>query len=354
MRRPWGWLLLLLGGVVVGGGVAWVAAGEEAENEAVANETIARTMFLDGLNKEDWGLLRRYAAPTFVAFDLPPGFPQGVEGLKEDEVRLREAMPDLRFTIQDTIAEDDRVTVRWTACGRHTGTFRPFGGGDPARPTGEIVRWTGTRTFRIVDGKIVATWANIDVFGLLAQVGTIPVDLPRARACPRRSAPLVESEDEDAEQQRRRNKRIARAVFLKGLNAADWELVERLVAPGFVFHDAPPGFPRDLRGLRREEEILRGAIPNMRFTLDDVVAEDDMVAVRWTACGRHEGRLQPLGVRLPQRPPTGKRVRWTGTRVFRFADGKIAETWANIDVFALLAQLGTIAVPIPEPIACPG
>jgi predicted ester cyclase len=192
-RRGWRWAALLLVAFLLGAGAALavVALLDDEEStevdsaEVEANRRIARSLFLDGLNKEDWGLLERYAAPTFVAFDLPPGFPQGVAGLKEDETRLREGIPDLEFTIQDTIAEGDKVTVRWTACGKFTGTFRPFGGAfPPQKGNGRIVRWTGTRTFQIRDGKVLATWANIDVFGLLAQVGALPIEIPPLGPCP--------------------------------------------------------------------------------------------------------------------------------------------------------------------------
>jgi predicted ester cyclase len=191
-RTPWGWLGVCVLAFVLGVAAALLlgAAGDDDEEagDPAAVETnvrIARSLFLDGLNEENWGLLERYAAPTFVAYDLPPGFPQGVAGLREDETRLREAIPDLEFTIQDAIAQDDKVVLRWTACGRFTGTFRPFGGVfPPAKGDGRLVRWTGTRTFQIREGKVMATWANIDVFGLLAQFGAIPVDIPPPDSCP--------------------------------------------------------------------------------------------------------------------------------------------------------------------------
>jgi predicted ester cyclase len=167
-------------------GTGAVGAVRGGDDDVGRNKEIARRLFLEGLNNQNWALLRRYAAPTFVALDLPPGYPQGVAGLKKDELTLRAAMPDLRFTIQYLVGQGDVVAVRWTACGRFTRTFRPFGS-RPLKPNGKTIRWTGSRWFNIVDGKVVSSWANIDIFALLAQTGGLPVKIPEQQ-CPRQGA----------------------------------------------------------------------------------------------------------------------------------------------------------------------
>jgi predicted ester cyclase len=177
-------LALVVAAVVTGasyGGTALSGGDDTAQK----NKEIARRLFLDGLNKQDWALLYRYATPTFVALDLPPGYPQGVAGLKKDEETLRQAMPDLRFTIQYLLGQGDVVAVRWTACGKFTRTFRPYGF-HPLKPNGKTIRWSGSRWFRIVNGKVLASWANIDIFSLLAQTGGLPVKIPET-ACPKQA-----------------------------------------------------------------------------------------------------------------------------------------------------------------------
>jgi steroid delta-isomerase-like uncharacterized protein len=78
---------------------------------------------------------------------------------------------------------------------------------------------------------------------------------------------------------------------------------------------------------------LRAAFPDMQFTLQDVVASDDRVAVRWTMEATHRGPL--VGI-----PATGKRVEQRANVIYRFEDGKIAEGWALVDQVGMLRQLG--------------
>jgi steroid delta-isomerase-like uncharacterized protein len=78
---------------------------------------------------------------------------------------LRTSFPDLTITIEDLIAEGDKVVTRLTARGTHQGTFRGIA------PTGRVVSWTGIRIFRIAEGKIVEHWANWDDLSLLQQLG---------------------------------------------------------------------------------------------------------------------------------------------------------------------------------------
>ncbi len=78
------------------------------------------------------------------------------------------AFPDIQFTIDEMIAEGDKVVVRWTATGTHRGEFA----GIP--PTNESIVITATVGERIRDGKVVEHWANRDDLGLLQQLGVVP------------------------------------------------------------------------------------------------------------------------------------------------------------------------------------
>ncbi len=99
----------------------------------------------------------------------PPGEEiHGREGIEQFYGALRAAFPDLRITIEDQVAEGDRVVTRWTARGTHTGAFQ----GIP--PTGKQGRMTGIDIDRIADGKVVECWVNSDDLGLLQQLGVIP------------------------------------------------------------------------------------------------------------------------------------------------------------------------------------
>jgi predicted ester cyclase len=76
-------------------------------------------------------------------------------------------------------------------------------------------------------------------------------------------------------------------------------------------------------------------MPDFHVTMEDMIAEGDNVAGRWTASGTHEAEL--VGI-----PPTGKQATWTGMTIYRFAGGKIVEAWWSRHMLSLLMQLGVV------------
>lgn len=109
-----------------------------------------------------------YVDPNFVDHNALPGQKPGVEGLKDAYRMFSSAFSDLWYTFEDLIAEGDKVTGRGTIQGKHTGNFM----GIPA--TNKVVHWTGTRTFRVADGKVTDGWIDLDLFGLMMQLGAMP------------------------------------------------------------------------------------------------------------------------------------------------------------------------------------
>jgi predicted ester cyclase len=90
---------------------------------------------------------------------------------------LYATLPDWRWTLEDLVAEDDRVVARPTARGTHLGSEIPFLRG--IAPTGKAVAWSHHHSFRLVNGKIAEQWANRDDRGFLRQV--TPSDAWRSR-----------------------------------------------------------------------------------------------------------------------------------------------------------------------------
>ncbi len=89
--------------------------------------------------------------------------------LKQNAASLRAAFPDLHFTIEDTLAIDDKVVIRATVCCTHTGVTY---WGKPA--TGKQATWGGIDITRIADGKIVELWAQYNYLSLLQQLDIVP------------------------------------------------------------------------------------------------------------------------------------------------------------------------------------
>jgi steroid delta-isomerase-like uncharacterized protein len=94
--------------------------------------------------------------------------PPSRELYKQFILRTRTAFPDLHATIEDQIAEGDKVITRWSVQGTHQGVFRGHS------PTGKQMRVTGIVVDRIVDGKAVERWMEMDTYDQMQQLGLIP------------------------------------------------------------------------------------------------------------------------------------------------------------------------------------
>jgi steroid delta-isomerase-like uncharacterized protein len=134
------------------------------------------------------------------------------------------------------------------------------------------------------------------------------------------------------------NKEIL-ARGIEALNSGDLQTWFGLHDPSVVARGVVPD-PTDYEGVKQFYSALRGAFPDFHDLLEDMVAEDDRVAIRFTLEGTHHGEL--FGV-----PATGKSVSVSGQGIYRLRDGKIVERWSNVDVLGLMQQLGAI----PEPAA---
>ena len=99
-----------------------------------------------------------------------PGMPNGPEGMRQFVSYYRKAFPDTTFTIDEQIAEGDRVVTRWTAHGTNTGEMP--GVGIPV--TGKSATVTGVTVDRFANGKIVESWGIFDQMGMMQQLGVIP------------------------------------------------------------------------------------------------------------------------------------------------------------------------------------
>ena len=108
-------------------------------------------------------------APDFVGHEptTPEGI-RGLEGARQFAAVYREAFPDLQLTVEDQLAEGDKVATRFTARGTHQGELEGIA------PTGNQVEIKGIYISRIAEGKIAEDWTNFDALGLMQQIGAIP------------------------------------------------------------------------------------------------------------------------------------------------------------------------------------
>ena len=136
------------------------------------------------------------------------------------------------------------------------------------------------------------------------------------------------------------NKTVSRRFFEEAFGKGNLNVLDEIIAPDHVNNGpaALPELPTGPDGAKKLVTVYRNAFPDIRFTIEDQIAEGDQVMTRWTADGTHQGEL--LGI-----PATGKTSTVTGIAVDRIANGKIAESWGIFDQFGMLQQLGVIPTP---------
>lgn len=135
------------------------------------NKVIARRFFHGAWDNGDMALVSELTAPGAVDHSTVGGIDHstiGPESFKQIVTMFRTAMPDAHLTIEDEIAEGDRVVHRWRLQGTHQGPLM----GIP--PTGKRLTFTGTTVVRMANGKLAERWANVDELGLLQQLGVVP------------------------------------------------------------------------------------------------------------------------------------------------------------------------------------
>jgi len=130
----------------------------------------ARRFFEEIWSQGDFDLVDELVAPEYVSHPSgPEETVRGPEGVKEYIARLREGIPDLTVTVEDQIADGDKVATRWTAHGTHAGELMGM------EATGRTATVTGITIQRFgAKGRIVAGWTNWDTLGMLQQFGTTP------------------------------------------------------------------------------------------------------------------------------------------------------------------------------------
>ena len=132
------------------------------------------------------------------------------------------------------------------------------------------------------------------------------------------------------------NKEIVRRLVEGVWGERNLAVIDELVAPGYIGHSATQ--PEPLLGPKGFKEfvgVYQAAFPDATITIEDLVAEGDRVATRWTGRGTHKGELMGID-------PTGKEVTVSGFTISRIADGQVAEEWELFDALGMLAQLGVV------------
>ncbi|MDZ7731436.1 MAG: ester cyclase [Natrialbaceae archaeon] len=132
------------------------------------------------------------------------------------------------------------------------------------------------------------------------------------------------------------NQTILTRLYEDVWNGANPEIASEYVHEQYHIHDR--ALAEEHQGPNLYTELVaqtRAIFPDMAFTIEDMIAADDRVALRWTMTGTHEGPMEGI-------EPTGTHVEMHGIEINRFENGQLIETWTQSDELGLLEQLGAI------------
>ena len=140
---------------------------------------------------------------------------------------------------------------------------------------------------------------------------------------------MTQTPDEQA------NIALVRKFFEVGPSKGDLAAADALLHPAFSLHTPLPTPGPGIAAMNTVITTCRAAFHGLHVTIDDMMADGEMVTARFTARGTHNGGFMGLS-------PTGKAITLTGIEIFRIEDGKIAELWGEANLMGLLQQLGMI------------
>lgn len=256
---------------------------------------------------------------------LPLGYPAGRAGFEQFVRMWRTAVPDLtytvtRFTPDDLIGEGDRVVHRVEGRGTHLGEM--FG----IKPTGRQLDWTETHIGRYQDGMLVEHWGQIDVLRILQAAGVAPGYAPRP---PAPVAPsVIDERPLTAMEMRALVSRFVEAVW----NGNDLDVADELFHPAATSPSAPD-LPPGGAGVRMVASMFHTAFPDFHMTIADTIVEYPYIVVRFIETGTNGGPL--LGL-----PATGRHATFGEIGILRVANGRVVESWYDVDMLGMMSQLG--------------
>jgi len=134
---------------------------------AKENKARQRRVFEEVLNKGNLAIIPELFAPSYVSHN-PLLESKGPEGFKQNVTAVRTAFPDIHCTIEDMVAEGDKVVTRYTSRSTFKGEFMGIA------PTGKKVTTTAILITRWVGGKEVEAWEVMDTLGMMQQLGVVP------------------------------------------------------------------------------------------------------------------------------------------------------------------------------------
>ena len=256
----------------------------------------------------------------------------GPDGLIDLIKTWRTSFPDGQMSIDDIIVDGDLVAIRNTWHGTQKAPFY----GIPA--SNKWVDVTSIGIDRVQNGKVTEGWGELDMVGMMQQLGALPMVGSGAVSSGRSPLWGASSAKQGLSATSPRENKAILERFIEAISKEDRLGLEEVVdVYNYVEHNPVWGGDNIAGGLR-SYAMLRRAMPDLCFEVERsiMVAEGNQAAAHSIVTGTHSGE-KLFGV-----APTGKRVQWTHSDFVRIVEGKIVERWVSADTLTFLQQTGVL------------
>lgn len=129
------------------------------------------------------------------------------------------------------------------------------------------------------------------------------------------------------------NKELLRRFYEEVYVHWNMEFADEVLSPNFISHDWPQG-AKGPQAFKAYYDTFRKAVPDARYEVNDLIAEQDKVVVRWTMKGTYSGTFPGIDI-----PPTGQPIALKGVAIYRVENGKLAERWVVSDLYELIKKV---------------
>ena len=124
--------------------------------------------------------------------------------------------------------------------------------------------------------------------------------------------------------------------YIEAMNKKNEGFLDNYFAEDYIYHG--PAGELDAEGFKATHKMFLSAFPDIKASIEDIIAADDKVVTRWKMSGTHQGELQGM-------PPSGKKVTFTGIIITKVVESKVAEEWEAFNLLSIMKQIGAIPSP---------
>ncbi|NIM11618.1 MAG: DUF4440 domain-containing protein [Candidatus Aminicenantes bacterium] len=149
-----------------------------------------------------------------------------------------------------------------------------------------------------------------------------------------------QSQDKAKAEQAEKMKTAGRRIIEEAWNKGNFDVLDEFLAADYVYHIPPLPDVKGIEAYKQRIKEYRSAYPDLQITINEIIVEGDISALRWTLKGTHTGQFPSIPI-----PPTGKQVEFTGCDLAYWKDGKIVEDWNHADFLGYMQQLGFKLIP---------